>query len=45
MPESLISGILKNDAGSISKAITQIENNQTIPYSFFEELFENSSQS
>ena len=45
MSESLIHGILKNDAVSISKAITQIENTQLNPSSFLEELFKNSSQS
>ena len=41
MPTALIPGILENDTGSISKAITRIENGQRIPDSFFRELNEN----
>ena len=45
MPKELIPGILDNDTGAISKAITRIENGQRVPDSFFSELHENSSQS
>ena len=38
MPQSLIHGILENDHGSISKAVTLIENNQTPPEPFLSEL-------
>lgn len=44
MPQALIPGILDNEAGSISKAITCIENEQRVPDSFFRELHENSSR-
>ncbi len=44
MPQALIPGILDNEAGSISKAITCIENEQLVPDSFFRDLHENSSR-
>ena len=44
MPQALIPGILDNKAGSISKAITCIENEQRVPDSFFRDLHENSSR-
>jgi|TARA_B100000029_G_scaffold222301_2_gene220080 LAO/AO transport system kinase len=44
MPQALIPGILDNEAGSISKAITCIENEQRVPDSFFRDLHENSSR-
>jgi len=44
MPQALIPGILDNEAGSISKAITCIENEQGVPDSFFRDLHENSSR-
>ena len=45
MPNALISGILENDVLSISKAITQIENNRRIPDSFYSDLHVSSSGS
>ncbi len=45
MPNSLIPGILKNDTGSISKAITRIENNIHVPDSFFHDLHNHSASS
>ena len=42
MPHDLIRGILKNNHGSISKAITLIENNQTPPEPFLSDIHENS---
>ena len=45
MPQSLIPGILSNDTGSISRAITLIENDLLISNSFFSDLHRNSSQS
>ena len=45
MPQSLIPGILSNDTGSISRAITLIENDLPIPDSFFSDLHGNSSHS
>ena len=44
MPHALISGILKNDIGSISKAITQIENSLGISDDFFRDLHTHSSK-
>tara|TARA_B100002049_G_scaffold100205_1_gene73935 strand:- start:57 stop:1004 length:948 start_codon:yes stop_codon:yes gene_type:complete len=45
MPQSLIHGILENDHGSISKAVTLIENNQTPPEPFLSELYGHSAMS
>ena len=45
MPQSLIHGILENNHGSISKAVTLIENNQTPPEPFLSELYEHSAMS
>ncbi|MBT3517909.1 MAG: methylmalonyl Co-A mutase-associated GTPase MeaB [Candidatus Marinimicrobia bacterium] len=45
MPNALIPGILKNDTGSISKAITRIENNIHVPDSFFHDLHNHSASS
>ena len=45
MPQSLIPGILSNDTGSISRAITLIENDLLLSNSFFSDLHGNSSQS
>lgn len=45
MPRSLIHGILENNHGSISKAITLIENNQTPPEPFLSELYGHSAVS
>lgn len=42
MPHDLIRGILKNNHGSISKAITLIENNQTPLEPFLSDIHENS---
>ena len=43
MPQSLIHGILDNNHGSISRAITLIENHQTPPEPFLSEVHANAS--
>ena len=43
MPHSLIHGVLGNDHGSISRAITLIENHQTPPEPFLSEIHANAS--
>ncbi len=45
MPHDLVLGILKNNHGSISKAITLIENNQFPPEPFFCDIHKNSFNS
>ena len=42
MPHDLIRGILENNHGSISKAITLIENNQIPPEPFLSNIHQNS---
>jgi len=44
MPNNLIPGILNNETGAISKAITHIENNHPIQDDFFSQLHENARQ-
>ena len=43
MPHSLIHGVLENNHGSISRAITLIENHQTPPEPFLSEIHANAS--
>ena len=45
MPRSMIHGIWDNDHGSISKAITLIENDQALPENLLSEVHDKSSQS
>jgi len=45
MPHDLVRGILKNNQGSISKAITLIENSQTPPEPFFSDIHKNAFNS
>ena len=45
MPHDLIRGILKNNHGSISKAITLIENSQLPPEPFFSDIHKNAFNS
>ena len=39
MTHDLIRGVVENNHRSISKAITLIENNQSIPQSFFNKIY------
>ena len=45
MPHRLVRGILKNNHGSISKAITLIENSQSPPEPFFSDIHKNAFNS
>ena len=45
MPHDLVRGILKNNHGSISKAITLIENSQPPPEPFFSDIHKNAFNS
>ena len=45
MPHDLVHGILKNNHGSISKAITLIENSQPPPEPFFSDIHKNAFNS
>ena len=45
MPNDLVRGILKNNHGSISKAITLIENSQPPPEPFFSDIHKNAFNS
>ena len=45
MPHDLVHGILKNNHGSISKAITLIENSQPPPEPFFSDIHKNAFSS
>ena len=45
MPHDLVRGILKNNHGSISKAITRIENSQLPPEPFFSDIHKNAFDS
>ena len=45
MPHDLVRGILKNNQGSISKAITLIENSQPPPEPFFSDIHKNAFNS
>ena len=45
MPHDLVLGILKNNHGSISKAITLIENSQSPPEPFFSDIHKNAFNS
>ena len=45
MPHDLVRGILKNNHGSISKAITRIENSQLPPEPFFSDIHKNAFNS
>ena len=45
MPHDLVHGILKNNHGSISKAITLIENSQSPPEPFFSDIHKNAFNS
>jgi len=45
MPHDLVLGILKNSHGSISKAITLIENSQSPPEPFFSDIHKNAFNS
>ena len=45
MPHDLVRGILKNNHGSISKAITLIENSQSPPEPFFSDIHKNAFNS
>ena len=45
MPHDLVRGILKNNQGSISKAITLIDNSQTPPEPFFSDIHKNAFNS
>ena len=45
MPHELVRGILKNNHGSISKAITLIENSQPPPEPFFSDIHKNAFNS
>ena len=45
MPHHLVRGILKNNHGSISKAITLIENSESPPEPFFSDIHKNSFNS
>ena len=45
MPHDLVRGILKNNHGSISKAITLIENSQLPPEPFFSDIHKNAFNS